>query len=275
MATTSAPHRLEPTMRHTTHLTRGLALLAALTLAGCSSKSDETKLVEGTSTAIDQGQYAEAIGALSEGLLANPDSPALRATYARAFATRAGATPKRLAATFERKDEAGVVSKETDLVSVMANVRTALNFHDPVAFQLKLADCRKALSVLVPSGTDVATLSTEVQAQVGALAATAAAGYLVTLFDGATPEDLTDAQIAAAVAAGYWKVGPELGETYALALATRGPLVRAVVPDTLTAEAVLVGMTLQAPTSLASEAEVTTALQRLNDVPRDQVSSVP
>jgi hypothetical protein len=58
-------------------------------------------------------------------------------------------------------------------------------------------------------------------------------------------------------------------------MATRGPLVRAVVADPLTAEAVLAGMTLQAPTSLASEAEVTTALQRLNDVPRDQVSSVP
>ena len=262
-------------MRHHVPASRLLVFLAALAAAGCSTRSDEAKLVEGTSTAIDQGQYAEAIGALSEGMLANPDSPAIRATYARAFATRAGATPTRLASTLVRKDEAGVALRQTDFLSVMANVRTALNFHDPAAFQLKLADCRKALSVLIPPGTDVSSLPTDTQAQVGALAATAAAGSLVTLFDGATPEDLTDTQIADAVAAGYWKIGPELSETYALAMATRGPLVRAVVADPLTAEAILVGVTLEAPASLASPEEVTAALQRLNDVPRDQISSVP
>lgn len=275
MAATSAPLRLETTMRSPSATTWLLALLTAGSLAACHHRSDEAKLVTSANAAIDQGQHAEAIGSLGEALLANPDSPALRATYARAFAARAGATPARLAATFERRDEAGAVLREADLLSVMAGVRTALNFHDPAAFQLKLADCRKALSVLVPPGTDPAALPTETQAQVGALAATAAAGYLVTLFDGATPEDLTDEAIAAAVAAGYWKVGTELGEAYALAMATRGPLVRAVVKDALVAEAVLGGLALEAPASLSSAAEVTAALQRLNDIPRDQRSALP
>jgi hypothetical protein len=262
-------------MRHATSLTRTLPLLALAVLAGCASRSDEARLITSADAAVDQGQYAEAIGSLSEALLANPDSPALRASYARAFATRAGATPARLATIFERKDEAGVAIRQTDLLSVMAGVRTALNFHDPAAFQLKLADCRKALSVLIPPGTAASALPGEIQAQVGALAATAAAGYLVTLFDGATPEDLTDEEIAAAVEAGYWRVGPELAETYAVAMETRGPLVRAVVEDALVAEAVLAGLALEAPTGLSSATEVTAALQRLNDIPRDQISAVP
>lgn len=240
---------MEKTMMKRTQVWIILILSASLMfLSGCFLESGTStvyipvftpmeiaEMINEAAENVEKMNYSDALNVLSLALISDPDNPALKSAKASTLAARAGVSTEEFDDDIIRDEDGSV-----NLVATIYRVSNSINYHNPEVTKFGIKDVENAILTLASDDFDVSSLSTAVKAEIGKLALLQTALATNYLFEGKSPETMTDTEIEIAFTDRYDEVSSSLGMAAHFVEATKFDLAYAVnmnAGDTLKTQA--------------------------------------